>query len=219
MDNRDARIPLGWLSAVRRTGRSRVRILVGVREKIVPLLRARRVNFVEGPTATELGAAVGREQTAAVGVIDAQLARGIRALVINTGNANAGTGDSGLRDARALLRLVRDESLAEDLISEVFLDVWRQADRFERRSSVATWLLAIGRYKALSALRKKPQHAADDEQTAAIPDPVDTPEQAMQKTDKAMKIVGACFEALLQYVPVQVELKTLSVFVFGAVTE
>jgi ribosomal protein L7Ae-like RNA K-turn-binding protein len=51
------------------------------REKIVPLLRARRVNFVEGPTATELGAAVGREQTAAVGVIDAQLARGIRALV------------------------------------------------------------------------------------------------------------------------------------------
>jgi ribosomal protein L7Ae-like RNA K-turn-binding protein len=51
------------------------------RDKIVPLLRARRVNFVEGPTAAELGAAVGREQTAAVGVIDAQLAQGIRELV------------------------------------------------------------------------------------------------------------------------------------------
>ena len=51
------------------------------RDKIVPLLRARRVNFVEGPTAAELGAAVGREQTAAVGVIDQQLARGIRELV------------------------------------------------------------------------------------------------------------------------------------------
>jgi len=51
------------------------------REKVVPLLRARGVNFVEGPTAGELGAAVGREQTAAVGVLDAQLARGIRALV------------------------------------------------------------------------------------------------------------------------------------------
>lgn len=50
-------------------------------EKIVPLLRARRVKFVEGPTAAELGAAVGREQTAAVGVIDPQLARGIRELV------------------------------------------------------------------------------------------------------------------------------------------
>ena len=51
------------------------------REKVVPLLRARRVMFVEGPTAAELGAAVGREQTAAVGVVDPQLARGIRELV------------------------------------------------------------------------------------------------------------------------------------------
>ena len=51
------------------------------RNKIVPLLRARRVKFVEGPTAAELGAAVGRDQTAAVGVIDPQLARGIRELV------------------------------------------------------------------------------------------------------------------------------------------
>jgi ribosomal protein L7Ae-like RNA K-turn-binding protein len=55
------------------------------REKVLPLLRARRVNFVEGPTAAELGAAVGREQTAAVGVIDAQLARGIRELVATSG--------------------------------------------------------------------------------------------------------------------------------------
>ena len=51
------------------------------RDKIVPLLRARSVKFVEGPTAAELGAAVGRDQTAAVGVIDPQLARGIRELV------------------------------------------------------------------------------------------------------------------------------------------
>jgi ribosomal protein L7Ae-like RNA K-turn-binding protein len=56
-------------------------VSVNSREKIVPLLRARRVNFVEGPTAAELGAAVGREKTAAVGIVDPQLARGIRDLV------------------------------------------------------------------------------------------------------------------------------------------
>ena len=50
------------------------------------------------------------------------------------------------------LRLVRDEQIAEDLISEVFLDVWRQAGKFEGRSAVSTWLLAITRFKALSAL-------------------------------------------------------------------
>ena len=57
---------------------------------------------------------------------------------------------------RWLLRLVRDEALAEDLLSEVFLDVWRQAAFFEARSSVSTWLLAIARYKALSARRRRP---------------------------------------------------------------
>ncbi len=52
---------------------------------------------------------------------------------------------------RWLLRLVGDEALAGDLLSDVFLDVWRQAAAFEARSSVSTWLLAIARYKALCA--------------------------------------------------------------------
>ena len=47
-----------------------------------------------------------------------------------------------VRIYRFVLRLVRDQRKAEDLISEVFLDVWRQADRFEGRSTVSTWLLA-----------------------------------------------------------------------------
>ena len=49
--------------------------------KIVPLLKARRVRFVEVPSAVALGAAVGRESTAVVGIVDRQLAKGIRALV------------------------------------------------------------------------------------------------------------------------------------------
>jgi ribosomal protein L7Ae-like RNA K-turn-binding protein len=47
-------------------------------EKIVPLLNARRVRFIEVPSATELGAAVGRDQTAVVGIVDRQLAAGVR---------------------------------------------------------------------------------------------------------------------------------------------
>ena len=58
-----------------------------------------------------------------------------------------------VRVYRFVLRLVRDQTKAEDLISEVFLDVWRQAGKFEARSAVSTWLLAIARYKALSARR------------------------------------------------------------------
>jgi DNA-directed RNA polymerase specialized sigma24 family protein len=51
---------------------------------------------------------------------------------------------------RWLLRFVGNETNAEDLLSEVFLDVWRQADRFEGRSSVSTWVISIARFKALS---------------------------------------------------------------------
>ena len=57
-------------------------------EKVVPLLTAKRIGYVEGPTAAEVGAAVGREQTAAVGIVDWNLARGIRELV-ESGRASA----------------------------------------------------------------------------------------------------------------------------------
>ena len=50
-------------------------------DKVVPLLRARGVRYVEVPSAAELGAAVGREATAAIGVVDRELARGMQALV------------------------------------------------------------------------------------------------------------------------------------------
>jgi ribosomal protein L7Ae-like RNA K-turn-binding protein len=49
-------------------------------DKLLPLLRARRINFIEVPSAAALGAATGRNETAAVGVVDRELAKGIRAL-------------------------------------------------------------------------------------------------------------------------------------------
>lgn len=49
--------------------------------KVVPLLEARHVRIVRSPSAIDLGHAVGREQTAAVGIVDRQLAKGIRALM------------------------------------------------------------------------------------------------------------------------------------------
>jgi ribosomal protein L7Ae-like RNA K-turn-binding protein len=50
-------------------------------DKLMPLLRARRIRFADAVSAAELGAAVGRESTAAVGIVDRQLAKGIRDIV------------------------------------------------------------------------------------------------------------------------------------------
>jgi len=84
---------------------------------------------------------------------------------------------------RFLLRLVKDPSCAEDLVSEVFLDVWRQAERFERRSQVSTWLMGIARHKALSALRRRTTEELDEAAAALIEDPADNPEVALAKRE------------------------------------
>ncbi len=86
---------------------------------------------------------------------------------------------------RWLLRLVRDEALAEDLLSDVFLDVWRQAAKFEARSSVSTWLLAIARYKARSARHRRIDAELDEEVPVIIADPADNPELVLQKKNQA----------------------------------
>ena len=100
-----------------------------------------------------------------------------------------------VRVYRFVLRLVRNEATAEDLISDVFLDVWRQAGKFEGRSAVSTWLLSIARFKALSALRKQQEEELDDETAGQIEDQADDPETALAKKDKGA-IMRECLTAL-----------------------
>ena len=100
-----------------------------------------------------------------------------------------------VRVYRFVLRLVRDQSVAEELVGEVFLDVWRQAGRFEARSTASTWLLAIARYKALSALRRRTDQELDDDKAATIEDPGDSPEVAVLKQNKG-DVLRQCLTAL-----------------------
>jgi RNA polymerase sigma-70 factor (ECF subfamily) len=100
-----------------------------------------------------------------------------------------------VRVYRYVLRLTRDEAAAEDVISEVFLDVWRQASRFEGRSAVSTWLIAIARFKTLSLLRKRREDSLDEEVAESIEEPSDDPERAIEKQDKGEKL-RQCLAAL-----------------------
>jgi len=86
-----------------------------------------------------------------------------------------------VRVFRFVLRIISDHSLAEDVISEVFLDVWRQAGRFEGRSAASTWLLAIARHKAYAVLRRRRSEFVKDEVSEDIEDAADTPEVTHEK--------------------------------------
>jgi RNA polymerase sigma-70 factor (ECF subfamily) len=96
---------------------------------------------------------------------------------------------------RFVLRLSKNHSLAEDVVSDVFLDVWRQAGSFKGNSQVSTWLLAITRNKALSALRRRVDEALDDDMAAMIGDPADDPETVLDRKDRGA-IVRECLAHL-----------------------
>ena len=74
---------------------------------------------------------------------------------------------------RWLFRFVGNETIAEDLLSDVFFDVWQQAGRFEGRSAVTTWLLSIARFKALSARRRRTDAVLDETIETTVADTAD----------------------------------------------
>jgi RNA polymerase sigma-70 factor (ECF subfamily) len=99
-----------------------------------------------------------------------------------------------VRVYRFALRVTHNSSSAEDVVSEVFLDVWRQAGQFEAKSHVTTWLLSIARNKALSALRRRPDQL-DDNVGDTIEDTADDPETSTIKMNRGA-IVRKCLSQL-----------------------
>lgn len=100
-----------------------------------------------------------------------------------------------VRVYRFILRIVRDSTIAEDLVSQVFLDVWRTAKQFEGRSQVSTWLLSIARFKALTALRQRRFEDIDQEEVLEIADGSDTPETSLDRAN-TNAILRACVAKL-----------------------
>jgi RNA polymerase sigma-70 factor (ECF subfamily) len=99
-----------------------------------------------------------------------------------------------VRVFRFILGIVKDRATAEDLISEVFLELWRQPARFEARCAVATWLLSIARHKALSALRTRRVHAPLEE-AVHVADAAPSPE-AIVSIDKRGATIRRCLGKL-----------------------
>src|SRR5258708_38378820 len=96
-----------------------------------------------------------------------------------------------VRVYRFILRMVRDTTTAEDLTSQVFLDVWRTASQFQGRSQVSTWLLSIARFKALTALRQRRHADVDQEEILEIADGAETPEACLARSTTSA-ILPAC---------------------------
>jgi RNA polymerase sigma-70 factor (ECF subfamily) len=82
---------------------------------------------------------------------------------------------------RFALRLTGSSSIAEDIVLDVFFDVWRQAAGFEAKLQVSTWLLGIARYKAISAMRRRWEAQLGEDFGSTIEDSADNPENSRDK--------------------------------------
>jgi RNA polymerase sigma-70 factor (ECF subfamily) len=101
-----------------------------------------------------------------------------------------------VRVFRFLMRVVKNQAIAEELLNEVFLSVWQNAHRYEGRSEPITWMLSIAHNKAISVLRKKTEVlGAADEAARDLVAEDDAPDVAVQKQDKSEKI-RACIAEL-----------------------
>jgi len=86
---------------------------------------------------------------------------------------------------RFVLQRLRDKALAEDVTSEVFLEVWRHAGRCDTRSTVLTWILAIAR-RVTFAARSNPRSGKFDGGMADEQDGADDPDAPLQARDRGM---------------------------------
>jgi RNA polymerase sigma-70 factor, ECF subfamily len=89
------------------------------------------------------------------------------------------------RVRRFVMRLTGNESVAEEIVNEVFLAAWRYAGEFEGRSQVATWLMSIARFKAISECRRRSEAQLDERSAAIIEDPSGTPAITMDGRERS----------------------------------
>jgi len=94
-----------------------------------------------------------------------------------------------------LVKTLRDREAAADVLNDTMLDVWRQAGRFEGKSSVATWIYAIAHNKAISWLRRRREVELNDEVAAEIADESPSADIRLAEADVAT-IIARLMERL-----------------------
>jgi RNA polymerase sigma-70 factor (ECF subfamily) len=108
------------------------------------------------------------------------------------------------------LRIVGDPAEAEEIVQDVFLQVWRGAGRYDRdRATVAGWLLMMARSRAIDRVRARqarpPGAAGGDVAMANLPDAA-AGQEARVMTGQAAERVRAALQDLPSAMRAAIEL-------------
>ncbi|HET6620391.1 MAG TPA: sigma-70 family RNA polymerase sigma factor [Dongiaceae bacterium] len=117
-----------------------------------------------------------------------------------------------------LVKTLQDREAAADVLNETMLDVWRQAGRFEGKSSVATWIYSIAHHKAISWLRKRRELELDEEAIAGIPDDAPAADSKLAAADLS-ELIGRLMQKLSVDHRVVLQLAYFQEFSVGQISE
>ena len=96
------------------------------------------------------------------------------------------------------LRILNDRGDAEDILQEVYLNVWRKAASFdEARASPITWLVAIARNRAIDRMRSgaAARFSAPIEEASGVSDPAPIAAETIESAQENRRLY-ACLEEL-----------------------
>lgn len=91
---------------------------------------------------------------------------------------------------------VNNQALAEEILQDVMLAAWENADKFEARSKVKTWLLVIARNRAINSYRKRRLPVIDIADAFTLSSDDTTPIEAAMRSDRKDRVREA-----LQHLP------------------
>ena len=104
-----------------------------------------------------------------------------------------------------VIRMVRDEDLAKDVIQESFIKIWKNASKYDpQKAKVFTWMYQVTRNTALDKLRQVKNRGEKEIQikdsnvynigiSGINPDTVDLPEILNQIDEKYRQVIGVLF--------------------------
>jgi RNA polymerase sigma-70 factor (ECF subfamily) len=91
-----------------------------------------------------------------------------------------------------LTRLGAEGALADELVQEVMLTVWRRADGFDpSQASAATWIFTIARNRRIDGLRRESRPEFDPHDPALVPDVPEAADRLIETTQDTARLQAA----------------------------